>query len=171
MPKQISTEELDALLQVISNFPSGVSIRKIDSQLKIRMPIRTLQRRLASLVSKGWVHVLGQGRNSRYQACVKWDSKPSNLIQTKPSRIPLSVDGLSIKKMVCRPSTERVPVDYNRNFLDGYHPGRTYYLPANMRQHLHDQTLNQEIAPPAETYIRRIFDRLLIDLSWNSSCH
>jgi hypothetical protein len=29
MPKQISTEEFDTLLQVISGFPSGVSLREI----------------------------------------------------------------------------------------------------------------------------------------------
>ena len=169
MPKQISTEEFDTLLQVISGFPSGVSLREINTRLKIRLPLRTLQRRLASLVSQGRLHILGQGRSSRYQIPLKKDSRPSGLIQTKPSRIPLSGDAEDIKKMVCRPVMERVPVGYNRDFLDGYHPGRTYYLPPDMRQHLHDQALSREEVHPAGTYIRRIFDRLLIDLSWNSS--
>lgn len=169
MPKQISTEEFDTLLQVISGFPSGVSIREINTRLKIRLPLRTLQRRLASLVFQGRLHILGQGRNSRYQILVKKDSRPSGLIQTKLSRIPLSGEAVAIKKMVCRPVMERVPVGYNRDFLDGYHPGRTYYLPPDMRQHLHDQALSREDVHPAGTYIRRIFDRLLIDLSWNSS--
>ncbi|MFH2092773.1 MAG: hypothetical protein ABIJ31_10460 [Pseudomonadota bacterium] len=62
MPKQISIEEFDSLSQVISDFPSGVSLREIDTRLKIRLPLRTLQRRLASLVSQGRLHILGQGR-------------------------------------------------------------------------------------------------------------
>ena len=169
MPKQISTDDFDDILQVISGFPSGVSLKEINTRLKIRLPLRTLQRRLASLVFQGRLNILGQGRNSRYQIPLKKDIKPLDLIQTKSYRIPLSRDAEAVKKIVCRPVMERIPIGYNRDFLDGYHPNRTYYLPQNIRQHLHDQGLSREDALPAGTYIRRIFNRLLIDLSWNSS--
>ena len=63
----------------------------------------------------------------------------------------------------------RTPVGYRRSFLDSYRPNTTFYLPAALRAEL--QALGQVAAhnEPAGTYARSIANRLLIDLSWNSS--
>lgn len=63
----------------------------------------------------------------------------------------------------------RTPVGYRREFLDGYRPNVSFYLPAALRAELlaHGQAVTTD--EPAGTYARQIAHRLLIDLSWNSS--
>jgi fido (protein-threonine AMPylation protein) len=83
-------------------------------------------------------------------------------------RIPLSAAAEAIREKVRLPIHLHVPVGYNRAFLDQYIPNKTYYLSDVVRKHL------AEIGGasgdyPAGTYAKQIFNRLLIDLSWNSS--
>ena len=58
---------------------------------------------------------------------------------------------------------------YNRAFLDAYRPNETHYLPAPTRQRLFELGRSPNAQRPAGTYARQIYNRLLIDLSWNSS--
>ena len=62
----------------------------------------------------------------------------------------------------------RSPVSYNRKFLDQYKANNTYYLSDYIRQHL-AKIGGSNGNYPAGTYAKQIFNRLLIDLSWNSS--
>jgi hypothetical protein len=52
MPKQIQSDELDSVLRVVASFRSGVAFEKIAEALEPRLSRRTLQRRLARLVSQ-----------------------------------------------------------------------------------------------------------------------
>jgi hypothetical protein len=82
----------------------------------------------------------------------------------------LSADAHSLRLLVRQPLALRKPVSYNRSFLDSYQPGVTWYLPANLREKLRSLGQSPEMAEmPPGTYARRVLDRLLIDLSWNSS--
>lgn len=58
---------------------------------------------------------------------------------------------------------------YKKKFLESYIPGTTYYLSQDIRHHLMKigSLGSQEYA--SGTYAKKIFNRLLIDLSWNSS--
>ena len=58
---------------------------------------------------------------------------------------------------------------YNRAFLDSYRPNETYYLDQSLREELHLQGQAVSSQEPAGTYARHLANRLLIDLSWNSS--
>jgi len=61
-------------------------------------------------------------------------------------------------------------LDYQRPFLESYLPNETHYLSEPARRKLFEigsQTGME--AEPAGTYARHICQRLLIDLSWNSS--
>jgi len=82
---------------------------------------------------------------------------------------PLSDEARAIDIAVRQPVQHRTPVGYRRSFLDSYRPNTTFYLPAALRAEL--QALGQVAAhnEPAGTYARSIANRLLIDLSWNSS--
>ncbi len=53
--------------------------------------------------------------------------------------------------------------------MDAYIPNQTSYLTQEERIHLHTMGAVPISAQPAGTYARKILDRLLIDLSWNSS--
>ena len=59
---------------------------------------------------------------------------------------------------------------YRREFLDGYGPNETAWLPENLRAHLRVRGWppDMEGMPPG-TYARQVMDRLVIDLVWNSS--
>ena len=61
------------------------------------------------------------------------------------------------------------PGGYNRAFLDSYRPNETYYLDQSLRKELHLQGQAVSRHEPAGTYARHLANRLLIDLSWNSS--
>lgn len=60
-------------------------------------------------------------------------------------------------------------MSYNRDFLDAYAPNRSQYVPEKLREALFHQgkRFDQQLA--AGTYAQQICQRLLIDLSYNSS--
>ncbi|EQD23906.1 MAG: filamentation induced by cAMP protein Fic, partial [Leptospirillum sp. Group IV 'UBA BS'] len=74
-----------------------------------------------------------------------------------------------MRQAVRAPIQNRQPVGYNRTFLGTYKPNRTYYLPQEIRRRLLETGRSPDGHRPAGTYARQIYDRLLIDLSWNSS--
>lgn len=170
MPKKISSLEAEALLKALSHSPQGESIEAL---LKIFPDLsrRTLQRRLSSLVIQKKIILSGRGRGTHYIISKEFSDTTS---LTPPSPQPSSETTLSststqIRATLHRPLHLRHPVGYNPKFLTQYHPNKNYYLTPEMRQHL--LYLSKTPAPklPAGTYARKILDRLLIDLSWNSS--
>jgi len=62
----------------------------------------------------------------------------------------------------------RAPVGYRREFVDDYRPNETFLLPRALAEELVALGRNQEQLP-AGTYIRKVLEQLLIDLSWSSS--
>ena len=79
----------------------------------------------------------------------------------------LSDPGVDIQKYVQQPSGSRKPVGYNRGFLHSYQPNDTFYLSETERAHLHD--IGRLKTEPADTDADELLNRLLIDLTWNSS--
>lgn len=176
MPKQISEAELDAIKQVVSRFEDGASIDEINKALEFPMPRRTLQRRLSQLVKNNQLVIEGRGRGSRYKisspkvitigaAYVTGEALPI-LAETY---IPISQQGKEIKQSVRQPIQQRKPVGYNRDFLSSYQPNHSWYLPENTRKHLLEIGQSKQETLPAGTYVLQIYNRLLIDLTWNSS--
>lgn len=177
MPKKVSQDEFDAVLQAVAQFPEGASNEDISGVLEIALPRRTLQRRLAVLVEQGQLILEGRGRGSRYR-------RRSGDLEVCPpagkitftghaplveAYIPISPEGKDIKQAVREPIQQRRPAGYNRAFLDDYRPNESFYLPADTRQRLLESGRSPEGERPAGTYAGQIFNRLLIDLSWNSS--
>jgi len=82
---------------------------------------------------------------------------------------PISEKAKDIKEAVAAPEAKRKPVGYNLEFLDQYRPNETYYLSERTRERLHEKGKPLKADQPAGTYIKDVYSRLLIDLSWNSS--
>ena len=82
---------------------------------------------------------------------------------------PLSDPGVEIRSLVRQPLLARHPVGYERGFLDSYRPNQTFYLSQTERERLRQISTPNHAEQAAGTYARKILDRLLIDLSWNSS--
>jgi Fic/DOC family len=174
MPRQSPQEDFDSILRAVADFPEGASVDDIVKALGHRLQRRTLQRRVARLVRQGKLQIAGRGRASRYRlpriAEGRGEATVEVIVEGRGElRIPLSPDGEAIEKLVREPLQNRRPVGYNREFLDAYRPNETYYLSAETRQHLLNLGRSSDGERPAGTYARQIFNRLLIDLSWNSS--
>ena len=175
MPKQISGNELDAVLTAVAQFPGGGPIEEIRGALALALPHRTLQRRLARLVAEKRLIAEGRGRASRYRLPAATAELHAVLPAIKAegygeTYIPISSEAEVIKRAVREPIQRRRPVGYDRRFLDGYRPNDTFYLPAETRQRLLESGRSPDGERlPAGTYVRQIFSRLMIDLSWNSS--
>ena len=137
-------------------------------------PRRTLQRRLEKLVLERRLEPKGEGRARRYLIPEEDRFPMRSMVREDPPVYPaqpdwLSYEGREIRRTIQLPLLQRNPVGYQGAFLDAYQPNRTCYLPQSLCEEL--EALGQVglSALPAGTYLRQVMDRLLIDLSWNSS--
>ncbi len=165
MPKRVPEEELDAIVRVVAAYPHSVRAGAIRDQLPHEMPARMLQRRLALLVKRKRLVAEGRAKGRRYRVPSHDAVTPSE----KEIYPDISSEAKAIREKVRAPIQQRTPVGYQRTFLDAYQPNVTHYLPAEVRQHLLEIGRLPGDDQPAGTFARMIYDRLLIDLSWNSS--
>lgn len=173
MAKQISNKIRNAILEIMQEFPNGASLENISQKLLTPIPRRTLQRYLALLISQGCLQPLGEARARKYLLTGERIAKviaveETPLVYRHNEEIPLSSTALSIESHVRQPIQARRPIGYNRDFLNKYRPNETFYLSESTRKHLL-KIGKSDGTRPAGTYARQIFNRLLIDLSWNSS--
>ncbi len=156
----------------IRDYPDGATAQEILSRLHRAVPLRTLQYRLKYLTEEGRIDRQGQGRWAKYLPLRNEHKiKPKEGIEAGKTGplIPLSAAASRIQKYVQQPLEKRTPAGYDRKFLDGYHPNRTFYLTDKERQHLVAIGTSANAQQPAGTYAKQIYNRLLIDLAWNSS--
>lgn len=167
--QEILQAEVDDILQSIKLFPQGASLEEINKGLKSRLHPRTLQRRLALLVEKGSLWAQGQARARRYLIpAIEKEPAPHPQEPRNHQFSPRTPESFEIQRIVSQPRNTRTYVSYNREFLDEYQPNVTRYLPQEATERLFKlgQTDGER---PEGTYARQIYNRLLIDLSWNSS--
>jgi len=82
---------------------------------------------------------------------------------------PLSSTAISIQDTVRKPLEARIPVGYDRSFLDSYNPNASFYLSDAERAHLSAVGQSRIAQQPPGAYARQILHRFRIDLAWNSS--
>lgn len=155
---------LQAIEDAVRSHPEGLAAAQIARRLPSVPPRRTLQYRLKALVEAGRLILEGRGRSARYRL-----ARTQAEAFAQESSLPLSKEAADVRAYVRSPSERRRPVGYDRAFLDSYLPGRTFYLTATEREHLRKVATPAVAAQPAGTYARQILQRLLTDLSWNSS--
>ena len=68
--------------------------------------------------------------------------------------VPVSSEGATIRNQVRLPLMHRRPVGYQRDFLETYQPGTTFYLPEPLRHQLHEMGRTSAHERPAGTYAR-----------------
>jgi len=179
MPIQIKSEQLDELVNVVASFPEGAHLEQILQKFTPTLPRRTMQRRLAALVSDRQLIMEGAGRTVAYRALPHpHDKNIIYKVHEKDERKEIEFDGIwvpfspEVYALLTQPKVKEpqgdYPISYRRDFLDSYQPNETFYLDEKVRRYLHSKGYSPE-ERPAGTYARKIFDRLLIDLSWNSS--
>lgn len=165
-------EELENLVQIVVHHTDGVSIDELLNLLTNSTPKRTLQYRLSHLVKTGILRIEGAGRSTKYHIketlnFIVLESPVTAAYGT--SIIPLSQEGQALRERISVPIQLRQHISYRREFLDSYEPNQTFYLSELIRQKLLQLGSGTDAGRPAGTYARKIYQRLLIDLSWNSS--
>ena len=169
MARDTPETELQEIERAVSTRP-GVTSSELADVLRERVPKRTLQHRLKRLVDDGRLVREGDGRWARYRAP---DAAPPSTqpdVSADLAAVALSHESQDIRAYLRQPLNARKPVGYNRDFLDSYRPGETFYLPEDTRARLAEiGARHMGGHEAAGTYARQILNRLLIDLSWNSS--
>ena len=175
MPFKIPNQEFQELRSIVMLQDSGASVKELLAMAQLNYPKRTLQRRLDHLVTAGQLQARGEGRARRYHFVEEAHLRSEHLFVGEEPPIYqtrndwLSIEAKAISRTIQLPLSARNPVGYQGEFLDAYRPNETFYLPESLRKELEGigQVGLGEL--PAGTYLRQVMDRLLIDLSWNSS--
>ena len=175
MPKKLPEDLNDRIVAGIARHGEGVGIDDLYAALADIVSRRTLQRRLGELVKRGHISAMGEGRARVYEArarIIGAGGIESGEAFGKPiveTYIPISPESRDTLNYIRQPIQQRKPVGYDRTFVESYRPNETFYLPQEIRDHLHHIGRSPGGQRPAGTYARDILNRLLIDLSWASS--
>ena len=155
------------LLAAVARSSDGVAVSDLEAAFGGRIGRRALQRRLATLVESARLDRLGSRRWTRYAVPVEADRTATS--GDSDVERSLSTRSLAVLRQLERPFSERPVARYRSDYLSGYSPGDSAWLSEAERMHLRRLGTVVDTFQPAGTYARRIADRLLIDLSWNSS--
>ena len=183
MARDNSIQEQQTILTLVIEHPDGIGIAALEKALAQRLgkPMirRTLQRRLNRLIDDQAITVTGKSVALVYKPGAKNAVTPlhgmasataiARAVLSAEPYVPTSAEGALIRDHVRQDLMHRRPVGYQREFLEAYEPGVTWYLPESTRSQLHEMGRTSVDERPAGTYARDILQRLLVDLSWASS--
>lgn len=170
LPKGLGMNGQDTILLALhkaeraagSNW-KGLSSRELSVQTGI--PWTTTKRLLLEMQNADTVVREGQARSTRYKPV----AAPSLEIgEDKTVGYLAFNEGKALLAELKRPLAQRVPVAYQRQFVDGYVPNESLLLPASLLGVLEAEA-SMSGQQPAGTYARNVMEPLLIDLSWSSS--
>ena len=171
-PKPQETKS-QQILDAFKGQAEGLDRLAIQEQAHLEeLDAQVMRRLLRQMVEQGLLRSVGRTKAQRYflekmppAELRKTEASPS-LEEAYP---PLSDQGQALRGLVRKPISQRLPVSYQRAFLDAYRPNDTHYLSAAIRGQLAKLGGPAEADRPAGTYAREIIQRLLVDLSWNSA--
>lgn len=190
--EQIQLEHI-WIIQILATFIKPVSFSNIKEAIKKNtiktIENKTLQRRLKNLVESGLVIAEGEKRNRKYSIPRNGVQEPKNEFtinmdkdtqhqpqkelpekQHKDKSHPIySPEALSLLEFLDTPSFGRPKSTYQLTLVENYIPNKTQYVPSSVREKLEALGKRFDTNLTAGTYAKHIGQRLLIDLSYNSS--
>jgi DNA-binding transcriptional ArsR family regulator len=138
-----------------------------------RVADRTLRNWLRELVGNGSVESKGERKGRRYRLREYSIASPAEqLAVAEQPRIAQSIfspHGQSLINRVEAPLYDRPPTTYREDLLRSYVPNESGYLTSRQCHELAALGKRDPIYGRAGTFIKSIYDRLLIDLAFNSS--
>ena len=171
---QIQSEK-DRILAVLARENRYMTPSEIMESAGLSLKPHVFRDRLQDLIEEGKVTRQGVARGTRYKA-VKTHPAVAKMTLPKAKTeargevtIPLSQPAEQVRAYVTAPLPNRENIGYNRAFLDEYQPNISSYLTEKDKETLLKQGRVEEQIQAAGTYARKILNRLLIDLSFNSS--
>ena len=173
MARQIPEQALQAIEAIVAAHAGGIGIRDIFEALAEKTARRTLQFRVKYLVDQGRLVKEGENRWAKYLSPSEMEERKRESSDTYEdsiaAQVPISRVAEDVQSQVRKPLNTRTPVGYDRSFLDGYRPNTSAYLSEKERARLHKAGSAASLAQAGQTYAGHVLNRLLIDLSWNSS--
>ena len=142
------------------------------------VPDRTLRRWLGELVREGVIERSGTRKGTHY----RWkptaqNERPQPAVakgtdtsgSTTQIELVFSPESEQLLKRIDAPIYTRPPATYSDEWVASYIPNQSNYLTAEQRAQLHAHGKRSPLYGQAGTYIEKIYNRLLIDLSYNSA--
>ncbi len=145
-----------AVFQVLRVAERPLGLPEILEKLGPGFTERTLRRWLSEWTAQGLVSKQGQKRGTRYFVT-------SKQIESFTSASQKALDYVS------KPLHQRKIVEYDEKWLQKYKPNETQWLSSSLKKQLFELGDRRQNHDPAGTYAQHIYNRLLIDLSYNSS--
>jgi len=150
-----------AVFTALTQASAPLSAAELSALIGENITPRSLRRWLQELTEVGAVYKLGAKKGARYIA-----RHPKIPNETEDLFSPQSHIALDY---VAQPMYLRKPLAYQTEWIQHYKPNVDFYLNESQRSSLMIQGQRSEFGPLAGTYARHIYNRLLIDLSYNSS--
>lgn len=161
-------QQREEIIALLGKHPEGLSRGKVSENLSFSINDKTLQRRLTALVNEDRIIRKGERKAARYHPLESPIETDKGHLKDNSANIFSSLSQEK-RKFLDIPPHAREKVSYNRDFLDSYVPNQSQYVPKKIRDALlrEGKRFDEQLA--AGTYARQICQRLLIDLSYNSS--
>lgn len=150
------------VLHQLSQESEPISLFDLLGKLGKEYTERSLRRWLTDMIKEGIVEKIGHKRATKYRVI-------QHTNQNNSTHGCFSSRSIKIIDKIRRPIYERMPVSYDESWINSYSPNQTFYIPSKLRSQLLKAGKRSQNQDPAGTYAREIFNRLLIDLSYNSS--
>lgn len=156
------------IVALLDKHLEGLTIGQIIENISFNVSRKTLQRRLAMLIDDGRIQRIGERKASRYYPPGDAFASLKDINKDKVAHI-FSPKSQKILSFLQVSPHQREKVTYNRDFLESYVPNKSVYVPKDIRNELLTLGKRSDEELAAGTYARQICQRLLIDLSYNSS--
>jgi Fic family protein len=165
-------DKSDVLSFIRSRPETWLSAADIVSALG-KVPDRTLRNWLRELVENGSVESRGERKGRRYllrkRALVPGTAELALDGQPPAVQSIFSAHSQMLIRRVEAPLYDRPPATYREDWLRNYVPNESTYLSKKQCRELAELGKRDPIYGRAGTFIKKIYDRLLIDLAFNSS--
>lgn len=167
--------KIEEILAILEKNPEGLSTSQIAEFFGFSDNYKAVQRRLVDLADAGLILKVGEKKARKYfplnmsKKDINGQVKDINgQVKDKLQEI-FSLKSQNLLKFLDTPLHVRKKTSYNRDFLDSYVSNKTVYVPEKVRKQLYKEGKRFDKVFAAGTYARQISQRLLIDLSYNSS--
>ena len=144
----------EAIIQFLFEHNATITVKQIASAAGLSSDNpsdrRAIQRALSTLIDQDVISAQGTARARVYLPKIRLAAQTVSIYKTELIKA-------------------KNPIDYNPGFLNAYIPNKTSYLTEAVRHELMTMGRVEPVIRPAGTFARSILNRLLIDLSWNSS--
>src|SRR3990172_1256112 len=171
---QIQTEK-NRILAALAEESRYMTPQEIMKSARLDLKHYIIRDRLKGLIQEEKVTRKGVAKGTKYKIAKVY---AAGIDQTLPSvkqeargeiTLPLSEPARKVQEYIAAPLSSRRTVGYNRAFLNEYQPNTSAYLTTAEKEELGKLGQVEDQIQPAGTYAKKILNRLLIDLSFNSS--